>query len=159
MPDELSTEQAKSMIDALATMKVFSINFSGGEPLVRPDIVELLEYTSEKNMAMDLLTNGALITEGVIESLGNTNIFNVQVSLDGLRRTHDDFRGVDGAFEAALRGLDHLVDAGYENSQVIMCVHRGNVDQMADVVQLAVDHGAGSVKFSPVTNRKFGHVT
>jgi radical SAM protein with 4Fe4S-binding SPASM domain len=59
---------------------------------------------------------------------------------------------VEGAYAAALRGLDYLVDAGYKNCQVIQCVHRGNVGQMEDIVKLATDHGAGSVKFSPVTN-------
>ncbi|MBM4429061.1 MAG: hypothetical protein FJ026_01765 [Chloroflexi bacterium] len=75
------------------------------------------------------------------------------MSIDGATaEQHDAFRGVKGAHDAALRGLDYLVNAGYQNMQVIMCVHRGNVQQMEDVVKLAVDHGAGSVKFSPVTN-------
>ena len=145
MPDELSTEQAKSMIDALATMKVFSINFSGGEPLVRPDIVELLEYTSEKNMAMDLLTNGALITEGVIESLGNTNIFNVQVSLDGLRRTHDDFRGIDGTFDRAVNAVKLLKDADFSVC-ISSAITKKNIDEFTEIIDLGIDLGAQHFK-------------
>ena len=60
--------------------------------------------------------------------------------------THDRFRGVKGAFEAALRGLGHLVDAGYSNVQIIMSPHRGNIGELDDLVRLAVERGAGSVK-------------
>ena len=76
----------------------------------------------------------------------------VSVSIDSPDpKEHDKFRGVKGAQQRALSGLDNLVAAGYKNCQVIMAVHHGNRHQMAELVQLAADHGAGSVKFNPVT--------
>jgi Predicted Fe-S oxidoreductases len=78
-----------------------------------------------------------------------TKVSFVSVSLDGPdARSHDSFRGVPGALDAALRGLDCLVNAGYKNCQVIMSVHRGNRHQVEEVVALATAHGANSVEIT-----------
>jgi SynChlorMet cassette radical SAM/SPASM protein ScmF len=112
-----------------------------------------VDLLTDEGLGMDMESNGTLIHADLARHLKKeTNLSFVSVSLDGAcAETHDGFRNVDGAFEATLRGLDNLVDAGYKNVQVIMCPHRGNVGEMEDVIQLAVDHGAGSVKFNPVT--------
>ena len=144
-PNELNTEEAKGLIDTLAEMKVFTINFSGGEPLVRPDIFELLEYASEKSMAMDLLTNGSLITEDTLGSLENTNIFHVQVSLDGLKRTHDDFRGLNGSYDRAVRAIQLLKGANFGVS-VSTAVTKQNIDEVPEIVDLAIELGAHHYK-------------
>jgi len=81
-----------------------------------------------------------------------TTVDFISVSIDSpIPAEHDAFRGVPGAFDAAIRGLDFLVEAGYTNCQVIMSVHRGNGDQIEDLIQLAIEHKAASVKFNPVT--------
>lgn len=144
-PDELNTIEAKKLIDYLAAMKVFNINFSGGEPLVRPDMFELLEYASGKNISIDLLTNGFLITKEVINRLESTNIFHVQVSLDGMEKMHDSFRGIKGSYERAVNAIKLLRGADYEVC-VSSTVTRENIDEIPEVIDAVVDLGVSSYK-------------
>jgi SynChlorMet cassette radical SAM/SPASM protein ScmF len=115
--------------------------------------MEIADMLTAEGVTMDMETNGTLMTAEKASHLKEkTNIRFVSVSLDGPdARSHDSFRGVPGAFDAALRGLDCLVSAGYKNGQVIMSVHKGNRHQVEEVIALAVAHGANSVKFNPVT--------
>jgi SynChlorMet cassette radical SAM/SPASM protein ScmF len=127
---------------------------TGGEPLLHPRFRELVDALTTEGLALSMETNGTLMTADLARHLKReTNVTFISVSLDGAdAETHDAFRGVPGAFDVALRGLDNLVAAGYTNCQVIMSVHRGNRDQVAAVAELAIVHGAGSVKLNPVTN-------
>jgi mycofactocin radical SAM maturase len=145
LSNELSTEEVKELIDSLAMMKVFYINFSGGEPLVRPDIFEILEYASKKSIGIDLLTNGALITKEVISRFENTNIFHVQISLDGIGKTHDAFRGINGSYERAIKAIKLLRDANYGVS-ISSAVTKQNLDEIPKIIDLAVDLGANLYK-------------
>lgn len=125
---------------------------TGGEPTLHPQFVEIADMLTAEGLRLDMESNGTLIDAVLARHLKDeTNLSFVSVSIDGATaETHDAFRGVPGAFDAALRGLDHLVDAGYENVQVIMCPHHGNVGELEDLVSLGVERGAGSVKFNPV---------
>ena len=126
---------------------------TGGEPTLHPQFVEIVDMLTAEGLGMDMETNGTLIDAPLARHLKEeTKLSFISVSLDGANpETHDAFRSVPGAFEAALRGLGHLVDAGYGNVQVIMSPHRGNLGELEDLVNLAVERGAGSVKFNPVT--------
>jgi 12,18-didecarboxysiroheme deacetylase len=104
-PDELTTDEGKALIDDLAAFGAPVMLFSGGEPLARPDMIDLAEYAVQKGMRAVISTNGTLITEDVTARLKDVGLSYVGVSLDGLQATNDRFRGVDGAFEAALRGI------------------------------------------------------
>jgi MoaA/NifB/PqqE/SkfB family radical SAM enzyme len=97
-------------------------------------------------------TNGTLVDAKLARHLKeHTSLWFVSVSIDGpTAEVHDPFRGVAGCFDAAVRGFRYLVEAGYR-PQLIMCPHRGNVQYIEDVVKMAVELGAGSVKFNPVT--------
>jgi mycofactocin radical SAM maturase len=143
--NELSTKEAKKLIDSLEKMKVLYINFSGGEPLLRPDIFELLEYASQKKLGIDLLTNGALITKDVIERLEETNIFHLQVSLDGIGKTHDQFRGINGSYERSIKAIKLLRGADYGVS-ISSAVTKQNIDEIPKIIDLAVDLGANLYK-------------
>lgn len=143
--------------EAVAEAKPLGLNhakLTGGEPLLHPRFLEIVDMLTEEGLELNMETNGTLLTAELARYLKEeTNLGFVSVSIDGAdAETHDWFRGVPGAFEAALRGLDFLVEAGYNNTQVIMAVHHGNLDQVEDVVRLAAEHGAGSVKINPVTN-------
>lgn len=144
-PNELSTQEAKGIIDALSAMKVFNIAFSGGEPLLRPDIFELLEYASEKRIGIDLLTNGGLITEEVIDRLEKTNIFNVQVSVDGIEDTHDSFRGQKGSYKRALNAIDLLLRNKY-NVAINSVVTKQNMNEIPKIIDQAVSLGVKGYK-------------
>ena len=141
--------------DAVAEAKplgLSSAKLTGGEPTLHPQFAEVVALLTAEGLQLNMETNGTLIDASLARTLKEeTNLGFVSVSLDGAcADTHDRFRGRPGAFEAALRGLGHLVDAGFE-PQVIMSPHHGNVGEVDAVVQLAVERGAGSVKFNPVT--------
>ncbi len=106
---ELTTEEAKAFIDDLADFHVPVLLFSGGEPLIRPDFFELAEYTKSKGIRPTLSTNGTLITPEVARKIKDIGVGYVGISLDGLRDVNDKFRGKDGAFELAMRGIQNCV--------------------------------------------------
>jgi 12,18-didecarboxysiroheme deacetylase len=102
---ELTTEEGFNLIDDLATFGVPVILFSGGEPLLRPDLIELTSYSVRKGMRAVISTNGTLITEEKALLLKNAGVSYVGISLDGLEHVNDHFRGVKGAFKKALNGI------------------------------------------------------
>lgn len=125
------------------------VKLTGGEPLLHPDFESLVAISAGKGLGVTVETNGVLITPEVSRLLGETRSPRfVSVSLDGASpSTHDSFRGVEGSFEAALRGIRLLVTAGLR-PQVIMSLHPGNVDEIEPLVRVAEAVGAGSVKFN-----------
>jgi 12,18-didecarboxysiroheme deacetylase len=111
-PDELTTAEGKKLIDDLAQFGSPVILFSGGEPLLRPDLLELAQYATNKGMRAVISTNGTLITKEIATRLQKIGLSYVGVSLDGLEKTHDRFRGKKGAFAAALEGIRNCRNAG-----------------------------------------------
>ena len=103
-PSELSTQEAKNLIDGLAELGVGVLLFSGGEPLLREDLLEIIEHAHARNIRCAISTNGTLITQKIAHSLKEAGIIYVGVSIDGDRETHNQLRG-KGCFEAALEGL------------------------------------------------------
>ncbi len=111
-PEELSTAQARAMIDDLAQYGAPVLLFSGGEPLMRPDLPELARYAVGKGMRAVISTNGTLITADKAKELKEIGLSYVGVSLDGMQAVHDKFRGVAGAFDQALAGIRNCMAAG-----------------------------------------------
>ncbi|OIO02655.1 MAG: 12,18-didecarboxysiroheme deacetylase [Desulfovibrionaceae bacterium CG1_02_65_16] len=103
--DDISTDQAKTMIDDLAAYGAPVILFSGGEPLVRKDLVELANYATQKGMRAVISTNGTLITKEKARELKQVGLSYVGISLDGGEEVHDHFRKVPGAYKKALEGV------------------------------------------------------
>lgn len=131
-----------------------SAKLTGGEPMLHPRFLEIVDLLSQAGLSLNMETNGTLLTPETARYLKEqSKVGFISISLDGADApTHDAFRSVPGAFTAALHGLDYLAAAGYKNTQVIMSVHRGNRGQVEDVLRLAAEHGAGSLKLNPVTN-------
>ena len=111
-PDELTTAQAKQMIDDLADFGCPVLLFSGGEPLVRKDVPELAEYARYKGLRAVISTNGTLIDRTLADRLQKIGLSYVGISIDGTEATHDRFRCKKGAYQAALRGIRFCRDAG-----------------------------------------------
>jgi radical SAM protein with 4Fe4S-binding SPASM domain len=112
-PDEITGEQARAVLDDLAEFKVPAVLFSGGEPLMRPDLFELIEYARGKGLHVVISTNGTLIDQPTAKRLVDLKLAYVGISLDSpLASVHDQFRGVEGAFERTMKGFGHCVDAG-----------------------------------------------
>jgi len=109
---ELTTQEAKAFIDNLARMHVPVLLFSGGEPLMRPDVFELGAYACAKGIRPVLSTNGTLITPGMAQQIKATGFQYVGVSLDGTEKVHDRFRGQKGSFQAAMEGIRNSMVAG-----------------------------------------------
>jgi Fe-coproporphyrin III synthase len=110
--NELSTEEGKALIDDLAYFGSPVILFSGGEPTLRKDLPELAAYAREKGMRAVISTNGTLIDRNLAKKLKDVGLSYVGVSLDGIRETNDSFRGIKGAFDAALNGLHNCQEEG-----------------------------------------------
>lgn len=110
--DDLSTVEAKAVIDDLAQFGVPSILFSGGEPLLRHDLFELIEYAVGKGVHAVISTNGTLIDEEKAAQIKRLGVSYVGISLDGIGPVNDQFRGVTGAFERAVRGIRNCQRAG-----------------------------------------------
>jgi 12,18-didecarboxysiroheme deacetylase len=110
--NELSTDEGKALIDDLANFGSPVILFSGGEPTLRKDLPELAAYAREKGMRAVISTNGTLIDRDLAKKLKAVGLSYVGVSLDGIRETNDRFRGMKGAFDAALKGLHNCQEEG-----------------------------------------------
>ena len=110
--NELSTKEGKALIDDLAAFGCPVILFSGGEPLIRKDLPELSEYAASKGIRVVISTNGTLINKEMARLLKKVGVSYVGVSIDGMEEVHDRFRGVKGAFRAALSGIKYCQEAG-----------------------------------------------
>lgn len=109
---ELTTAQAKDVLVDLAAFKVPAVLFSGGEPLVRPDLFELAEFARSVQLHVVASTNGTLITPALAQRFKDVGFAYVGISLDSaLPAVHDEFRGVKGAFERTMRGFRNCVEA------------------------------------------------
>jgi SynChlorMet cassette radical SAM/SPASM protein ScmF len=148
----LDVDLLRHAVDEAKPLGLHAAKLTGGEPLLHPDFVEIVDLLTAAGLALNMETNGTLLTAELARYLKEkTNLFDVSVSLDGpTAAIHDPFRGVAGAFDAAVQGVQHLVAAGYR-PQIIMCPHRGNIQHIEEMVKLAVRLGAGSLKFNPVT--------
>jgi radical SAM protein with 4Fe4S-binding SPASM domain len=135
---ELTTAEARALIDDLAEMKAPVLLFSGGEPLARADVFGLGAYAAAQGIHPVLSTNGTLITPEVAARLGDAGFRYVGVSIDGARQTHDRFRCREGAFDAAWRGIRNCRAAGLR-SGVRFTVTRENIGDLPSVLAKAVE--------------------
>ncbi|WP_424019390.1 TIGR04347 family pseudo-SAM/SPASM protein [Halorientalis pallida] len=139
-PGELSTAEGKRLLDDLADYGVPVVLFSGGEPLVREDLEELVAYAADAGIRPVLSTNGTLITEERARDLQAAGLKYAGVSVDGLPERNDAFRGEEGAFDAALRGIEACQSAGLKTG-LRYTITKHNADDLEDVVALLHDAG------------------
>lgn len=135
LEDELTTEEALETIDNLDRLGVTIIAFSGGEPLVRKDIFELTRYASDKGIYVAIATNGALINDEMAKKMKESGVKYLQISLDGLKETHDSFRGIRGSFDRAVEGIKNAVKHGFFVN-VSMTVTKLNYEEVPQVIEL-----------------------
>lgn len=140
--EELSLEQAESLLSDIASFCRPVIVLSGGEPLVREDIFDIARCGTRLGLRMVLATNGTLLDGNKARMLIESGIQRVSVSLDGADSdTHDSFRGLPGAFDAAIRGMAHCKAVGLP-VQINTTVARHNLQQLPAILDLAVSLGA-----------------
>jgi len=137
-PGELTTAEAKALIDDLAAFKVPVLLFSGGEPLLRKDLFELAEYAIARGLRAVISTNGTLISADMVKQIKRIGFNYVGVSLDGLDETNDRFRGKKGAFQDALQGIRNCRDGGVKVG-LRFTVNKLNVKDLPGIFDLLVE--------------------
>jgi radical SAM protein with 4Fe4S-binding SPASM domain len=144
-PTDLATRKALDIIEQIAGAANPILVLSGGEPLYRSDIFQLARYATDKGLRVALATNGTLVTKDVARMIVDAGVRRVSISLDGAdAATHDAFRGIPGALDAAVRGLRNLKALGM-SVQINMTIARHNAHQLPDVLQLARNLGADAL--------------
>ena len=139
---ELSTEEAKKILDDLRDLQVFYINIGGGEPMVRRDFFELLEYSVAHGIGVKFSTNGAFIDEEKARRLAAMDYLDIQISLDGVdAATNDAVRG-EGSYDMAIRAMENLKAANFGQFKISVVVTRHNVSQLDQFKALADYYGA-----------------
>ena len=139
-PDELSTDEGKYLLEQLSDFGVPVVLFSGGEPLVREDLAELVEYATDLGIRPVLSTNGTLLTRERARELKEAGLKYAGVSVDGLEARNDEFRGEEGAFQAALRGIEACLDVGLKTG-LRYTITKYNDADLEGIIDLLTDVG------------------
>ncbi len=141
-PRELGTAECEAVIDELERMGVFYVNIGGGEPTVRPDFWELVDYATAHQVGVKFSTNGIKITPGIARRLAASDYVDVQISLDGATAgVNDAVRGA-GSYAIALRAMRHLAGAGFTGFKISVVVTRHNAGQLDAFKAIADRFGA-----------------
>ncbi len=144
-PTDLPTTKALDIITQIAAYASPILVLSGGEPLYRPDIFQLARFGTDKGLRVALATNGTMVTKEIARKIVASGVRRVSISLDGADAwTHDNFRGIPGAFEAAVYGLRNLKELGM-SVQINMTIARHNARQLPAVLDLARGLGADAL--------------
>ena len=139
---ELDTSASLSLLDQIAEVGKPIVILTGGEPLLREDIFEIADYGTTIGLRMVMAPNGTLITKEIAEKMASAGIARISISLDGATaESHDRFRGVEGAFEGGLRGIQYAKDAGIE-FQINTTITKTNLHEIPAILDLAVKLGA-----------------
>jgi mycofactocin radical SAM maturase len=141
-PRELSTAECRAVIDELERMQVFYVNIGGGEPTVRPDFWDLVDYATAHHVGVKFSTNGVKITPAVARRLAASDYVDVQISLDGATADVNDAVRGPGSYATALRAMGHLAQAGFRGFKISVVVTRHNAGQLDDFKAIADRFGA-----------------
>lgn len=146
---ELTTEEIKSVFKQIANdldASKILINVTGGEPLVRKDLCEVMEYATNKlGFRWGMTTNGILLNDENIEKLKKANMETISISIDGLEETHDEFRGVTGSYKTIINNIKKLKEANFvKHIQVTTVFHKENINQIEELYEVMLGIGLDS---------------
>jgi len=132
-PGELTTKEAKVVINNLAEAEIMHLSFGGGEPLVRDDILELASYASGRFRSIGIVSNGYIIDENLAREIASAGVKQVMISIDGLDRiTHDSNRG-EGSYDRALAAVKYLKSAGI-TVRISFTISMANYSQLSGII-------------------------
>lgn len=141
-PNELTTKECFSVIDQITAFAKPIIIVTGGEPLLRPDIFDIVQYGTGKGLRMVMAPNGTLLTEDVARRLKDCGVQRISISIDGATaEVHDDFRQMPGAFEGSMRGIRAATAVGLD-FQINSSITAKNLGELPKILELAVELGA-----------------
>lgn len=141
-PRELTTAQCLAVVDELQAMQVFYVNIGGGEPTVREDFWEIVDYATSHQVGVKFSTNGVRITPAAAERLAASDYVDVQISLDGATADVNDAVRGTGSFATAVTAMERLADAGLRGFKVSVVATRHNIGQLDAFKALADRYGA-----------------
>ncbi|MEJ1230971.1 MAG: mycofactocin radical SAM maturase [Galbitalea sp.] len=136
-PRELTTAEAKAVIDELQRMQVFYVNIGGGEPTVRPDFWELVDYATDHQVGVKFSTNGVKISPEVAERLVKSDYVDVQISLDGATAEVNDHVRGPGSYATAIRAMENLAAAGFTGFKISVVCTSQNIGQLDEFKAIA----------------------
>jgi heme b synthase len=141
---ELSTEKCLALIDEISTLASPVIILTGGEPLLRPDILDLASYGTKKGLRMVMATNGTLADQSTVRKMNGAGIQRVSISIDGPdAESHDAFRNEPGAYAGAIKGIGAMKDGGLE-FQINTTITAANLHKIKHIHDLALKLGAAA---------------
>lgn len=141
-PDELTTEECKALIDRFREMSIFYVNIGGGEPMIRRDFFEIIEYATANRVGVKFSTNGSRIDREAARRLASMDYLDVQISIDGHDRTSNDAIRGDGAFDMAITALSNLKEAGFSTPKISVVATRESVEHLDELDAIANEYGA-----------------
>lgn len=155
--EEISLKEIKSLINQIKEWDVKEIELSGGEPFMRKDIWEIIEYASSKGLGMNITTNGTLLNEKNIKKLFNYKINRLQISLDGIGKTQDKIRNIQGTYKKIVDTVKRInnikkqkkSDLKINATTVIM---QQNIHELTSLVSTTQELGFDSITFQPVND-------
>jgi SynChlorMet cassette radical SAM/SPASM protein ScmF len=147
----LKLEYIKKAVREAKPLGLQSVKLTGGEPMLHPQIREIVEFLESESIGMIMETNGTLIDDEMARFLKSKHHFNfISVSVDGATaETHETLRGVPGSFEKAIFGIKALVKVSLQ-PQMICTLHKGNVADIDEIINFAENLGCGSIKFNNI---------
>jgi radical SAM protein with 4Fe4S-binding SPASM domain len=135
---ELTTPEAKTLIDTLSDMDVSTIQVTGGEPLMRKDLLEILSYASEKGLKTCLATNGYLVDEKMADAIVDAGVYLVQVSIDATKQVHNHIRNDQHSFDRATGAVRYLKESSCPKVSVASTVMPSNLDSLKDLRDILI---------------------
>jgi radical SAM protein with 4Fe4S-binding SPASM domain len=149
LPSELTVDEAKSIMLDLKENGMRLLTMTGGEPLCRRDFVlELGEFLNANNIRYRVFTNGVLLTEELASQLKERGVSEIQVSIDGLAKTHDEFRGMQGSFQKAINAIKAAEKEGIKTA-VRLTITEQNHEEVPEIIDLVSELGADAFRVRP----------
>jgi len=143
LPEELSLSQRLDVIHQLAKEEVFSVAFSGGEPLIDKDLWPAIEKCKKEDMYVSIATNGTLITKDVAEKIAKAEVDYVEISLDSVHpEKHNEFRGIPGAWERTVKGIKNAIAQKAYQVGIASTITKMNFDELEDLIKFTIKLGA-----------------
>ena len=139
---ELTTDECRSLIDEFERMQIFYVNVGGGEPTIRPDFWDLVDYATAHRVGVKFSTNGSRLSTSVAHRLAANDAVDVQLSLDGATAEVNDAVRGPGSYATVMTAMQRLADAGFRGFKLSVVVTRDNASQLDDLKALADEAGA-----------------
>jgi MoaA/NifB/PqqE/SkfB family radical SAM enzyme len=154
-PDEheLTADEWKAALDKMKRwLGVFNLTFTGGEPFIRPDILDIIRFAADQRIMTTIVSNGSLIDEALAGRIVDSGLDGLTISLNSMvPEVHNKTRGTNAAFDDVMRALGHMRRVGRGMRLTLSCtILKENVSGLPDVVAYAKEHGLYGVNFQPI---------